>query len=154
MPLTEIELAFCRRATQELLDCPLCYAFASPIDPSADWAADYFRIISKPMDLSTVLSRLDSNHYRSVSDWFGDLGLIWQNAMTFNPRQSFLFSIADFMQKKCERKYAKIPRSATDLILFRLDRAHRELAKVLAFELPTYSQVPRVPPQALEYSSK
>jgi hypothetical protein len=103
------------------------------------------------MDLSTVLSHLDSDRYRSVSEWYSDLGLIWQNAMVFNPRQSFLFAIADFLQKKCERKYSKIPRSNTDLILLKLEKAHHQLAKVLAFELPTYSHVPRVPADTLQY---
>jgi hypothetical protein len=154
MALNLVELSFCRHATQELLACPLRYAFASPVDPKADWAADYFRIITHPMDLSTVMSRLNSNNCHSVSEWYADLNLIWQNAMTFNPRLSSLFSIADSLQKKCEKKFSKIPHSQADLLMLKLDHAHRQLGKLVAFDLPTYSLAPRVSPETLQYHPK
>jgi hypothetical protein len=131
----------------------LCYAFATPIDPQADWAEDYFRRIPQPMDLSTVLSRLNSNHYASAFEWYADLNLIWQNAMNFNPRPSWLFLIADFLQKKCERKYSRIPHTPSDMVLLKLEQAHRHLSKTLAFELPTYSLTPRAATESLQYDA-
>jgi hypothetical protein len=154
MALTMVELSFCRQATQSLLDSPLCYAFATPIDPNADWASDYFRLISHPMALSTILSRLNSNNYCSTSEWYNDLNLVWQNAMTFNPRHSYLFTIADFLQKKCEKKFAKIPHCRTDFVTLKLENAHRQLSKLLNFELPTFSLSPRISPDVLQYHSK
>jgi hypothetical protein len=100
MALNGCELSFCRHVIQDLLKCPLCYEFAKPIDPKAERAPDYLRLITCPVDLSTILSGLNSNRDHSVTEWYNDLNLIWQNAMTFNPRQSRLYSIADFLQKK------------------------------------------------------
>jgi hypothetical protein len=152
--MNQVEAQFCREFTQDLLNCPLCYAFAVPIDPHADWAPDYFRIISRPMDLSTVMKNLKSRQYSLLSDWCRDINLIWQNAMTFNKKPSLLFFVADFLQKKCERKFARTPHSSADWTMIRLEKAHRQLSKVLSFDLSHYSIIPRVPPDEMKYVMK
>jgi len=49
---------------------------------------NYYKIISNPMDLGTVRSRLSKthfNHYQSVEEFVADLQLIFTNCDTFNP---------------------------------------------------------------------
>lgn len=46
---------------------------------------DYAEVIKKPMDLSTVLSRIDLHQYRTVKEFLQDVDLIWQNALEYNP---------------------------------------------------------------------
>jgi hypothetical protein len=152
MGLNRIEEEYCKAVTTSLLNSPLCCIFASPIDPKASWAAEYFRVIPNPMDLSTVLQKIESREYGSTSEWYSDMNLIWQNAMTFNKRPNILWFTADFLQKKCEKKFGKMPHSQTEASMVRLEKAHRELSKVLAFELPPHSLVARVRPEELHYS--
>jgi hypothetical protein len=100
------------------------------------------------------MKNLESKQYISASDWCRDVNLIWQNAMTFNKRPSLLFFVADFLQKKCEKKFARIPHSSADWTMIRLEKAHRQLSKVLSFDLTQYSIVPKVPPDELKYVVK
>ncbi|MEQ2162172.1 hypothetical protein GOODEAATRI_017102 [Goodea atripinnis] len=46
---------------------------------------DYADVIKKPMDLSTVLSRIDLHQYGTVKEFLQDVDLIWQNALEYNP---------------------------------------------------------------------
>jgi hypothetical protein len=141
--LTEVENEFCRSFTKELLECPLCHEFRKPVDPEAPWAAEYFRIIAVPMDLSTIVGKLESQKYTSALEWFNDLNLVWQNAMAFNKKPAFLWFVADFMQKKCERKCSRIPRTESDALGLRLEKLHKDMKKLLAFDVPPHSLLPK-----------
>jgi hypothetical protein len=57
--------------------------FAKPVDPED--AADYFEIIEHPMDLSTMMDKIDQHSYDSVSAFLEDIGLITNNALEYNP---------------------------------------------------------------------
>lgn len=46
---------------------------------------DYAEVIKKPMDLSTVLSKIDLHQYGTVKEFLEDVDLIWQNALEYNP---------------------------------------------------------------------
>lgn len=46
---------------------------------------DYAEVIKKPMDLSTVLCKIDLHQYRTVKEFRQDVDLIWQNALEYNP---------------------------------------------------------------------
>lgn len=46
---------------------------------------DYAEVIKKPMDLSTVLSKIDLHQYETVKEFLHDVDLIWQNALEYNP---------------------------------------------------------------------
>lgn len=47
--------------------------------------ADYTTVIKQPMDLSTVLSKIDLHKYATVKDYLHDVDLIWKNALEYNP---------------------------------------------------------------------
>uniref|UniRef100_A0A914V3C8 Bromo domain-containing protein n=1 Tax=Plectus sambesii TaxID=2011161 RepID=A0A914V3C8_9BILA len=57
--------------------------FAKPVDPED--APDYFDIIERPMDLSTMMDKIDKHGYDSVSAFLEDIGLITVNALEYNP---------------------------------------------------------------------
>ncbi|KAL2084285.1 hypothetical protein ACEWY4_019803 [Coilia grayii] len=58
-------------------------AFTEPVDPEE--VPDYSTVIKQPMDLSTVLSNIDSHKYITVKDFLYDVDLIWKNALEYNP---------------------------------------------------------------------
>jgi hypothetical protein len=145
MGMNEVERDFCQQFTRQIFECPLSFEFRYPIDPEAAWAPDYFRIISRPLDLSTILSNLKLQKYNSTSEWCQDMNTVWQNAMTFNRKPALLYFVADFLQKRCEKVFNKIPRMDVDLIMLRLDKLHDRMKKLLMFEVPPQSLVPRTP---------
>jgi hypothetical protein len=62
---------------------------ADPFNEPVDWEGlkldDYLDVIKEPMDLGTIMRRLDSgSHYTTVEAVFKDLELVWSNAMIYN----------------------------------------------------------------------
>ena len=45
---------------------------------------DYFDVIKNPMDLSTVLKKLEAREYYSAQEAIDDYNQIWQNCFTYN----------------------------------------------------------------------
>lgn len=62
--------------------------FHQPVDIEGLGLEDYARIISKPMDLNTVLRNLDSGQYIKVSHALDDIQLIWDNCKKYNQEGS------------------------------------------------------------------
>lgn len=61
------------------------WGFLEPVDPVALNIPDYFKIITKPMDLGTVKSKLEGNVYFSVEEFAADVRLTFANCMRYNP---------------------------------------------------------------------
>ncbi|XP_062182049.1 transcription factor GTE2-like [Phragmites australis] len=62
------------------------WVFNKPVDTIGLGLHDYHTIITKPMDLDTVKSKLAAGHYKSPREFAGDVCLTFQNAMTYNPK--------------------------------------------------------------------
>lgn len=148
---SNFEAKWCKKYTQKLLKNPLTNAFASPIDPKAPWAADYFAIIPNPMDLSTMMKKFGSGQYTSTSQWYDDLDLIWKNAKVFNNKKTTLYSVADYLQKKCEKKYKTMPHGDVQNYHLELEKVNKQLKTMLQFEVPQYSYLPKVDISKLPY---
>ncbi|KAK5598483.1 hypothetical protein CRENBAI_010127 [Crenichthys baileyi] len=80
--LRELRL-FLRDVTNRLSQDKRFKAFTKPVD--LEEVPDYADVIKKPMDLSTVLSRIDLHQYGTVKEFLQDVDLIWQNALEYNP---------------------------------------------------------------------
>uniref|UniRef100_A0A665TC40 ATPase family AAA domain-containing protein 2 n=1 Tax=Echeneis naucrates TaxID=173247 RepID=A0A665TC40_ECHNA len=80
--LRELRL-FLRDVTNRLSQDKRFKAFTKPVD--LDEVPDYAEVIKKPMDLSTVLSKIDLHRYGTVKEFLEDVDLIWQNALEYNP---------------------------------------------------------------------
>lgn len=57
--------------------------FAKPVAPEE--APDYAQIVHNPMDLGTMLQRVDDRCYTSLRPFWADLDLIVSNAILYNP---------------------------------------------------------------------
>uniref|UniRef100_A0A4W6ECK4 ATPase family AAA domain-containing protein 2 n=1 Tax=Lates calcarifer TaxID=8187 RepID=A0A4W6ECK4_LATCA len=80
--LRELRL-FLRDVTNRLSQDKRFKAFTKPVD--LEEVPDYAEVIKKPMDLSTVLSKIDLHQYGTVKEFLQDVDLIWQNALEYNP---------------------------------------------------------------------
>lgn len=80
--LRELRL-FLRDVTTRLSTDKRFKAFTKPVD--LEEVPDYADVIKKPMDLSTVLSKIDLHQYRTVKEFLEDTDLISQNALEYNP---------------------------------------------------------------------
>ena len=75
----------CSAILKKLMNHPAGWVFNQPVDPVALNIPDYFSIISKPMDLGTIRSKLEKNLYLATEEFAADVRLTFANAMIYNP---------------------------------------------------------------------
>uniref|UniRef100_A0A3Q3GH50 ATPase family AAA domain-containing protein 2 n=1 Tax=Labrus bergylta TaxID=56723 RepID=A0A3Q3GH50_9LABR len=80
--LRELRL-FLRDVTKRLATDKRFNIFSKPVD--IDEVSDYLEVIRQPMDLSTVMTKIDTNKYFTVKDFLVDIDLICSNALEYNP---------------------------------------------------------------------
>ncbi|XP_044018384.1 histone acetyltransferase p300-like [Aphidius gifuensis] len=70
---------------------PESLPFRQPVDPHALCIPDYFDIVKKPMDLSTIKKKLDAGEYRAPLDYCHDVWLMFDNAWLYNNKTSSVY---------------------------------------------------------------
>ncbi|CAH1993589.1 unnamed protein product [Acanthoscelides obtectus] len=60
--------------------------FTKPVD--TEEVPDYTTIIKKPMDLETMMMKVDFHKYECARDFLNDIELICQNALEYNPART------------------------------------------------------------------
>ncbi|XP_049914619.1 ATPase family AAA domain-containing protein 2B isoform X2 [Epinephelus moara] len=80
--LRELRL-FLRDVTKRLATDKRFNIFSKPVD--IEEVSDYLEVIRQPMDLSTVMTKIDTLQYLTVKDFLVDIDLICSNALEYNP---------------------------------------------------------------------
>ncbi|XP_027713810.1 ATPase family AAA domain-containing protein 2B isoform X1 [Vombatus ursinus] len=80
--LRELRL-FLRDVTKRLATDKRFSIFSKPVD--IEEVSDYLEVIKEPMDLSTVITRIDKHNYLTAKDFLNDIDLICNNALEYNP---------------------------------------------------------------------
>ncbi|WVZ72776.1 hypothetical protein U9M48_021185 [Paspalum notatum var. saurae] len=91
------------------------WVFNKPVDASALGLHDYHTIITKPMDLGTVKSKLAAGQYKSPREFAGDVRLTFQNAMTYNPKGQDVHFMAEQLLNMFEEKWPEIEAEVAQL---------------------------------------
>lgn len=65
--------------------------FRMPVDPNQLGIPDYFEIIKKPMDLSTIKRKLDTGQYSDPWEYVDDVWLMFDNAWIYNRKTSRVY---------------------------------------------------------------
>ncbi|XP_028253040.1 ATPase family AAA domain-containing protein 2B isoform X2 [Parambassis ranga] len=80
--LRELRL-FLRDVTKRLATDKRFSIFSKPVD--IEEVSDYLEVIRQPMDLSTVMTKIDTHKYLTAKDFLVDVDLICSNALEYNP---------------------------------------------------------------------
>lgn len=75
----------CSAILNKLMTHPAGWVFNQPVDPVKLNIPDYFSIISQPMDLGTIKSKLETKSYSDTEEFSADVTLTFSNAMRYNP---------------------------------------------------------------------
>lgn len=104
----ELELKFCYEVLKEL-QAVKHWAFAqffyTPVDPVALNIPTYFQIIKKPMDLGTIMTKLENNAYEKASEFKEDVQLIFKNCYKFNPEGEFVHDCGRKLEEVFNKKW-------------------------------------------------
>lgn len=71
--------------SQRLLVFCRFFMFTKPVD--TEEVPDYNMIIKQPMDLETMMTKIDMHSYLCARDFLDDVDLICQNALEYNPER-------------------------------------------------------------------
>ncbi|CAI9118126.1 OLC1v1019650C1 [Oldenlandia corymbosa var. corymbosa] len=96
-----------RQITQSKLAAP----FMEPVDVVGLELHDYYDIIEKPMDFSTIKSKMeakDGTGYKNVREIYSDIRLIFKNAMTYNDEREDVHVMAQALLGKFEEKWIQL----------------------------------------------
>mmetsp|Transcript_12631 Transcript_12631/g.20583 ORF Transcript_12631/g.20583 Transcript_12631/m.20583 type:complete len:300 (+) Transcript_12631:234-1133(+) len=99
------------RETRDEHGRSLCSLFKSL--PSASDYPDYYKIISNPIDLRTIMEKLNADRYRSIEEFKKDFDLLFSNAQTYNMPGSQVFLDSKKLQRVFLDKYNSTTSSST-----------------------------------------
>lgn len=78
-----------------------------PVIVSFPNLSDYFNIIKKPMDLSTIRKTLDDGNYKTKTEFADDVKLIFDNCYEYNGKDSDVAKLARDLQNIFDELYTK-----------------------------------------------
>jgi hypothetical protein len=84
------------------------WPFLEPVDVKGLGLHDYYEFIDKPMDFSTIKSKMeakDGTGYKNVREIYADVRLIFKNAMKYNDEKHDVHVMAKTLMEKFEEKW-------------------------------------------------
>ena len=106
------ELIECRDLLSEFMRRVETEPFNEPVDWKGLNLPDYPLIITKPMDLGTVMNKLTNNKYLNADSFASDIRLVFKNAKTYNTPGSGIYVVAENLHKQFERRFARITKNS------------------------------------------
>ncbi|EEF31529.1 transcription factor GTE9 [Ricinus communis] len=95
----------CASLVKSLMDHPCGWVFKEPVDPDKLHIPDYFSIITNPMDLGTVKSKLENNQYFESEEFAADVRLTFSNALLYNTPPNYVHNMAEKLKKIFETRW-------------------------------------------------
>lgn len=116
--LGDRQLEYAARKVNELLTKDVhtayAYAFREPVDPVALGIPEYFTIIKRPMDLSTVAKKHAEGAYASAEALAADVELMISNATTYNRPGEHVHEIALQLQREWNKMWNARPKAGSE----------------------------------------
>ncbi|CAK8570387.1 unnamed protein product [Lathyrus sativus] len=119
------------------------WPFLEPVDVKGLELYDYYEIIKKPMDFSTIERKMnvkDGSGYKNVKEIYDDVRLIFNNAMTYNDEKHIIHDMAKTLLDKFEKKWSHLLPKVTKLESELSKESQEKLNKKLAQEA-TYANM-------------
>ncbi|KAK7277309.1 hypothetical protein RIF29_18460 [Crotalaria pallida] len=114
------------------------WPFMQPVDVEGLGLQDYYEVIDKPMDFSTIKNQMevkDGTGYKNVREICSDVRLVFKNAMKYNDEKSDVHVMADTLLAKFEEKWLQLlPKVIEEEERRKEEEAEAQLAMQLAQE--------------------
>ncbi|NWH43402.1 BRDT protein, partial [Fregata magnificens] len=103
------------------------WPFHQPVDAAALNLPDYYSIIKKPMDLSTIKKRLEHNYYTKAAECIEDFKTMFLNCYIYNKPGDDVVFMAQELEKVFTQKIAQMPTEERLVILNKGKRKGKKL---------------------------
>ena len=84
------------------------YLFHKPVDPVELGIPDYFDVIKKPMDFSTIKKKLSNNLYTNFREFTEDIGLTFDNCYIYNGTNSSVGLSCTVVKNEYQKLYEEM----------------------------------------------
>ncbi|CAG2246155.1 unnamed protein product [Mytilus edulis] len=95
--IQDVDLENCMKLVDDLLSekhQSYIWPFYQPVDQTALGLYDYFEIVKKPMDLSTIKNNLECCLYKSVDEFSDDMRFLYQNCNLYSEPDTEIYKMA------------------------------------------------------------
>ncbi|NXT79980.1 BRDT protein, partial [Zapornia atra] len=106
------------------------WPFHQPVDAAALNLPDYYSIIKKPMDLSTIKKRLEHNYYTKAAECIEDLKTMFLNCYIYNKPGDDIVFMAQELEKVFMQKISQMPPEERLVILNKGKRKGKKLEEM------------------------
>ncbi|KAI8439645.1 hypothetical protein MSG28_013358 [Choristoneura fumiferana] len=89
---------FLRDICRKLASNRRFYKFTKPVD--LEEVTDYLDIIKQPMDLETMMTKVDIHKYNCAKEFLDDIDLICANALEYNPDSDFELECQEIARRR------------------------------------------------------
>lgn len=104
---------YLRKAVEKLLKKDKFNLFASPVEPTETFLPDYFDVVKHPMDLGSVVKKMNNREYKTAEEVISDIKLTFSNAVLYNGTEGesgFVGIEAIKLQEAFDEMLAKMPK--------------------------------------------
>ncbi|KAG7026375.1 Transcription factor GTE1 [Cucurbita argyrosperma subsp. argyrosperma] len=132
------------------------WPFLDPVDVEGLGLHDYYEVIDKPMDFSTIKNKMeakDGSGYKNVREIYADVRLVFKNAMRYNDEKNDVHVMAKTLLEKFEEKWLQLlpkvaeeeKRKVEEEVEFQFDMQHAQeatyanMARDISNEVRNYS---------------
>ncbi|XP_028967273.1 bromodomain-containing protein 3-like [Galendromus occidentalis] len=106
------KLKYCNSIIKELFakkHSAYAWPFYTAVDVEGLGLHDYYDIITQPMDLGTIKTKMERREYRNPDDFCNDVRLVFMNCYKYNPADHEVVKMARKLQDVFEMKLTKMP---------------------------------------------
>ncbi|CAN6460611.1 unnamed protein product [Victoria cruziana] len=96
---------------RQIMQHKWAWPFMEPVDVEGLGLHDYYKVIEKPMDFSTIKNLMegrDGSGYKNVRDIYADVRLVFNNAMKYNVDTDDVHVMAKTLLGKFEEKWLQL----------------------------------------------
>lgn len=99
---------FIESVIKAMRDMPTSIPFREPVDPIKLGIPDYLKVITRPMDISTIIKKLHAGEYESTEEVADDVKTMFNNSYKYNGRDHFVSKQAMELEKYFEDKMKRL----------------------------------------------
>ncbi|KAK2725883.1 CREB-binding protein-like isoform X2 [Artemia franciscana] len=90
---------------------PESLPFREPVDPQKLGIPDYFDIVKRPMDLSSIKRKLETGQYKDPWEYVDDIWLMFDNAWLYNKKTSRVYKCCTKLSEVFEQEIDPVMQS-------------------------------------------
>ncbi|KFO69593.1 Bromodomain testis-specific protein [Cuculus canorus] len=116
------------------------WPFHHPVDAAALNLPDYYSIIKKPMDLSTIKKRLEHNYYTKAVECIEDFKTMFLNCYVYNKPGDDIVFMAQELEKVFMQKIAQMPPEERQVTINKGNRKGKKTEETEQSSLRTWNE--------------